>query len=62
MVNYMKCVGLIKDNGIVQGILAKDEESGEELQIKGKAVVNATDMFIPPEALEALQQAQTPTE
>ncbi|MFW6353289.1 MAG: glycerol-3-phosphate dehydrogenase/oxidase, partial [Verrucomicrobiota bacterium] len=46
VVNYMKCVGLIKEDGFVRGILAKDTESGEELEIRGKSVVNATGIFV----------------
>jgi glycerol-3-phosphate dehydrogenase len=46
VINYMRCVGLMKESGIVSGILAKDTESGEELEIRGKAVVNATGVFV----------------
>jgi len=46
MVNYMKCVGLIKEKDVVQGVLAKDTETGEEFEIRGKAVVNATGIFV----------------
>jgi glycerol-3-phosphate dehydrogenase len=46
VVNYMKCVGLIKEEGLVCGILAKDQETGEELEIRGKAVINATGIFV----------------
>jgi len=45
-INYLACVGLMKENGIVQGILARDEESGEEFEIRGKAVINATGVFV----------------
>jgi len=46
VVNYMKCVGLIKERHLVTGVLARDEESGEEFEIKGHAVVNATGIFV----------------
>ena len=46
VVNYMKCVGLIKEEGYVRGVLAEDRETGEQLEIRGKAVVNATGIFV----------------
>lgn len=45
MINYMKCVGLIKEKDEVKGVLARDEESGETYEIKAHAVVNATGVF-----------------
>ena len=46
VVNYMKCVGLIKEDDAVRGVLARDMESGAEYEIRGKAVVNATGVFV----------------
>ncbi len=46
VINYMTCVGLMKEQGIVAGILARDGESGREYEIRGKAVVNATGVFV----------------
>lgn len=46
VINYMRCVGLMKEGGIVSGILARDLESGEEREIRGRAVVNATGVFV----------------
>ena len=46
VINYMRCVGLMKEDSFVTGILAKDEETGEELEIRGRAVVNATGVFV----------------
>lgn len=40
--NYVECVGLMKENGKVCGVLARDTETGEELEILGRAVINAT--------------------
>jgi glycerol-3-phosphate dehydrogenase len=42
VVNYLAVVGLLKDDGIVGGVEACDRESGRELAIRGKVVVNAT--------------------
>ena len=45
--NYFKVTGLLKDNdGMVCGVNAIDEESGEEFQIKSKSVINATGVFV----------------
>lgn len=46
MINYMKCVGLIKEKDEVRGVLARDEESGETHEIRGRAVINATGVFV----------------
>jgi glycerol-3-phosphate dehydrogenase len=45
VLNYMSVDGLIKENGFVCGVLAKDELNGEEYEIKAKAVINATGIF-----------------
>lgn len=44
-VNYVKAVGLLKDGGIVRGILARDGETGAEIEVRARAVVNATGVF-----------------
>src|SRR5204862_4851533 len=46
VLNYMGCVGLIKDQGKTVGVLARDAESGEELEIRARAVINATGVFV----------------
>ncbi len=46
VVNYMKCVGLIKEKGEVRGVLARDVEAGTEHEIRGRAVINATGVFV----------------
>lgn len=45
VVNYVQVSGLIKENGIVNGVLAKDLESGEELEIRASGIINATGVF-----------------
>ncbi len=44
-VNYMPVVGLLKSNRMVNGVMARDLESGEEYEIFGRVVVNATGVF-----------------
>ena len=44
--NYTKVVGLLKNDSKVNGVRIKDELSGKEIEIKGKAVINATGVFI----------------
>jgi len=43
--NYAPVTGLLKTNGIVRGVLTRDEESGEQAAITAKIVVNATGIF-----------------
>jgi len=44
--NYIKVTGLLKEKDLVSGVLAVDQESGEEFRISAKAVVNATGVFV----------------
>ncbi|MGD7654247.1 MAG: FAD-dependent oxidoreductase [Verrucomicrobiales bacterium] len=46
MLNYVKCVGLVKENGMVKGVEVRDELGGAEFTVKGNAVVNATGIFV----------------
>ena len=46
LVNYAKGVGLLEEGGRVVGLQVRDEESGEELEVKAKVVVNATGIFV----------------
>jgi glycerol-3-phosphate dehydrogenase len=47
LLNYMKVTGLRKNkDGLVNGVKAVDQETGEEFKIKAKAVVNATGVFV----------------
>ncbi len=43
--NHIEVINLLKDNGIVCGVTAKDCISGEKFNIKAKCVVNATGPF-----------------
>jgi len=46
LVNYCPATGLMRDaDGYVNGVTARDEETGEELEIPARMVVNATGVF-----------------
>ena len=46
LVNYCPATGLLRDeDGYVNGLTARDEETGEELKIAARIVVNATGVF-----------------
>lgn len=46
LLNYAPVGGLLKDgNGFIRGVRARDEESGDELEIQARTVVNATGVF-----------------
>ena len=46
VLNYCRCVGLVKEKNLVAGILARDQETGEEMTIRARAVINATGVFV----------------
>ncbi len=43
--NYLKVTRLIKNADLVEGAVVHDAESGKEIEIRAKAVVNATGVF-----------------
>lgn len=45
VINYVKVVGLIKENQMTAGVLARDMETGGEYEIRAKGVINATGVF-----------------
>jgi glycerol-3-phosphate dehydrogenase len=45
VLNYCKVTGLIKDGELITGVVAADQETGEEFNIKTKVVINATGVF-----------------
>ncbi len=47
LVNYAQVVDFLKDSegGTIRGVVARDLESDEELQVRGRVVVNATGPF-----------------
>ncbi|OUL18156.1 FAD-dependent oxidoreductase [Nostoc sp. RF31YmG] len=44
--NYLPVIGLLKQGERVTGVLARDRETGETFELKGKIVVNATGVFV----------------
>jgi glycerol-3-phosphate dehydrogenase len=46
VLNYFQVTGLIKDDGKVCGVIAKDVEAGTFHHLKSKAVINATGVFV----------------
>lgn len=45
VINYLGVTGFIKDQITITGVLAKDEISGIEFEIRAKAIINATGAF-----------------
>jgi glycerol-3-phosphate dehydrogenase len=45
LINYMKVTGLKKSNGMVNGVIAKNQLSGEVKEINARVVINATGVF-----------------
>lgn len=56
VLNYCQVIGLLKDAGLVSGVKVKDLESGTEYDIKAKAVINATGVFV-----DNIMQMDVPT-
>jgi len=46
VLNYMRCVGLTKENGHVQGVEVCDEETGAVSKVRARCVINATGVFV----------------
>ncbi|MEZ5387181.1 MAG: glycerol-3-phosphate dehydrogenase/oxidase [Prosthecobacter sp.] len=44
--NHTRCVGLMKENGHVVGLMAECEESGAQHEIRARCVINATGVFV----------------
>ena len=44
-INYLAATDLLHRGGRVEGVLAREEESGEEMDIHAKVVINATGVF-----------------
>lgn len=46
IVNYAKCTGLLKTDGLVSGVEAVDLETDELFQVHARCVINATGIFV----------------
>ena len=44
-INYMKATDLTKTNGVVDGVVAQCQETGDEFEIEARSVINATGIF-----------------
>ncbi len=44
-VNYLRVTSLLKNGGMVNGVVAEDGESGEQIEAAAKLVINATGIF-----------------
>lgn len=56
--NYVEVRGLLKEDGIVRGVVAIDKENSAEYQIKGRVVVNATGVFT--DGIRRMDDAKAP--
>jgi glycerol-3-phosphate dehydrogenase len=45
VLNYCRCVGLVKENGVVAGVEIHDLESDKLFTVRAKTVINATGVF-----------------
>src|ERR1700680_515726 len=55
--NRLEVTGFVKRHGLVSGVIGRDAESGDELTLLARAVVNATGVFA--DALRALDDAES---
>jgi glycerol-3-phosphate dehydrogenase len=58
VVNYVRAVGLLKEEGMVRGVRVRDEETGAEAEIRARVVVNATGVFA--DELRRLDDPESP--
>jgi glycerol-3-phosphate dehydrogenase len=55
--NYVRVRGLVKVDGKVRGVKARDEESGAELEVRARCVINATGVFV--DAVRRMDEPRT---
>jgi glycerol-3-phosphate dehydrogenase len=58
LLNHLPVTGLSKQAGRIDGLVARDGETGEEFTIKAKAVINAAGVFV--DELRRLDDAHAP--
>jgi len=58
VLNYVQVVGLSKEAGGVVGVQARDVESGQEAEVRGRVVVNATGVFA--DGLRRMDDSEAP--
>lgn len=44
-INYTRVTGFRKRGGVVEGVIVRDEETGEAIEVDGRVVINATGPF-----------------
>ena len=59
VVNYLKVVALLKQNDRVCGAVVRDLETGDEIELRARVVINATGVFT--DELRRLDDAASPT-
>jgi glycerol-3-phosphate dehydrogenase len=58
VLNYMPVLGLVKDDGMVRGVAARDLETAHDYVVRGKVVINATGPWS--DALRSVDDAAAP--
>src|SRR5690606_14276074 len=58
VLNYVQVVGLSKEAGGVVGVQARDVESGQEAEVRGRVVVNAAGVFA--DGLRRMDDSEAP--
>jgi glycerol-3-phosphate dehydrogenase len=56
LLNHMPVTDLLKDDGLTSGVRTRDAETGTELEVRARAVVNATGVFV--DRVRALDEAR----
>lgn len=46
ILNYAKCTGLLKTDGLVSGVTVEDGETGESFEVRALCVINATGIYV----------------
>ena len=59
VLNQARVAGLLKANGKVTGVIARDLESGTEIRVSGHTVVNATGVYV--DAIRRMDSPEIPT-
>lgn len=58
--NYVEAIGLVQQNGSVKAVHARDARSGDELEIRGRAFVNAAGPWAERVLMQSVGKALTP--
>ena len=57
VLNYVSAIALTKSGDVITGVVARDEETGAELELNGRVVINATGPFT--DAIRKLDEPET---